>query len=146
MVDRDRRCKREKAVVSSLAMIGTRYYFFFILLVFLLTLPTVLFSPCLCFFTPSLAPSQKLLLSPCPEEQLLLLQSWTSDLERSYFPCGAIPRLWSWAEPMCLFSSLSCTPPSGSTPRSRTWHRGRSQASTAVSAHLLLALGLPWMG
>lgn len=50
------------------------------------------------------------------------------------------PRLWSRADPMCLFSSLSCTPPSDSTPRSRTWHQGQSQASTLVSAHLLLAL------
>lgn len=76
-------------------MIGSRYYSFFILLVFLLALPTVLFSLCLCFFTPSLVPSQKLLLSPCPEEQLLLLQSWTSDLERSYFH-------WSYSQALEL--------------------------------------------
>lgn len=89
MVDRNRRSEPAKPVVSSLSITGSWYYCFFILLIFLLTLPTVFFSPCLRLFTPPLVPSQKFLLSPCHEEQLLLLQSCTLDLERSYLHCGA---------------------------------------------------------
>lgn len=141
VVGRTRRPEPEKAVTSSLSMVGSWCCCFFILLIFLLTLPTVFFSPCLCFFPhPPPVPSQKLLLPPCREEQLLLLPSWTLDLERSHVHCRA-----HHAEPVCAFSSLSCTPPSGSTLRSRTWHQGQLQASTMVSAHLL-ALGLPWAG
>lgn len=89
VMERDRRPEPTKAMISSRSMIRSQYYCFFILLIFLFTQPTVFFSPCLHFFARPLIPSQKLLLSPCHEDQLLLLQSQTLDLEGSYLHCRA---------------------------------------------------------
>lgn len=89
-----------------LSVIRSWYYCFFILFIFLFTLPTVFFSPCLCFFALLLVSSKQLLLSPCREEQLLLLQSWTLDLERSYLHCGAQALESRWAHVFVLLLIL----------------------------------------
>lgn len=54
LVYRGRRSERAKAVVPSLSVTTAWYCFFFILLIFFLTLPAVCFNPCLCFFASPL--------------------------------------------------------------------------------------------
>lgn len=54
LVYRNRRSEHAKAVVSSLSIIRARYYYFFIFLIFLPTLPAQYFNPCLCFFASPL--------------------------------------------------------------------------------------------
>lgn len=51
---RNRRSEHAKAVVSNLSVITAWYYYFFIFLIFLPTLPAEYFNPCLCFFSSPL--------------------------------------------------------------------------------------------
>lgn len=130
---------KKNPVVSLLSMI-VLWCCFIILHIFHFTLPNVFFCPCLNFCSSPLVSSWKLLLPCCHEEQLIFTSVVDPGLRKELFPS-------------CTLSSAIMLSPCVPSPYPVSHHQAGFQragpstgASTVVSAHLFLVLGLPWTG